>query len=255
MNKGFWELAAGLAGLVVLGGVLWKVFQFTNYTEVAIRKIDEKVVTLEKKIANRKSGMAMKGDIGPRGPQGPEGPQGIAGPRGPKGDSGGVGQKSKQLVASIEARVLALEKLLKNIDGGKNSEARILKIKSAASKTNTVKRGALVFSFEKCATYAGSGINCFFKASNTSKSEINACIGGKDIVMISDGGNKFTELEVHIGNKWSWTRYCNTIPPLVSVNTRIYLNSSAKYFKEKIQYLRVSCGVGCKFEGYDIPIE
>lgn len=251
MNRVF----EGLAALLVVVGGVWGVFAVKQNIDDKLNNLSTKVAIIEQQNTSRKSDVALKGDVGPRGPQGLKGE---SGPPGPKGDFGRGDKDSQQQIILLQARVLNLEQQLKGIDTTINMDEKIQQSKALISKSGAVINGDLVYEFDKCKVESlygwGNSVLCYFKVTNTSKKDVRACLGNI-IKIVSDKGNDFDSAESKIGSEKGVGKVCDTIAPLVTVVGWVGMRDTRKYFEENIQFLRVGCGGGCKYEAYKVPID
>lgn len=247
--------AASIAVVVAVGSATWGIYTFDQKMrniENGFEQLSGKVAALAEQSGKRKSGMVLKGNPGPKGDPGPEGPRGPQGIAGPQSDTGSVKNSNKEL-ASLQARVLKLEELLKSGSGGESLAAQTAKAKALLAVPGTVSKGAAVYTFSNCSSESGN-IYCYFKVTNKSKKDIRACIGGPTKT-VSDTGIDIDNGQVKIGNEAGSPSACDVIAPLVTVNAHAVFYNDARHFKGKIQFLRIGCGGSCKYEAYNVPLE
>ncbi len=136
----------------------------------------------------------------------------------------------------------------------------------ASERSQILQNGSLRFELQKCGwSPTNSDIFCQFEVTNLTKEDRRVCLGLASR-LVTDKGTAFSAERGFSGSIGSANNVdpmrlpgigpvCDTLTPLIKVDSWVRFNGSRGQANNEVQFLRVDCGPGCVYEAYKIPIK
>lgn len=162
-----------------------------------------------------------------------------------QGEISSLRQELSGLVAGEVQKQIAL------IDTSNSTDQRAQALAARVTEQTSSRSGDILWEFGECIKNV-SDVSCHFTATNTAKKDTKACLS--NIKAVTDKGIDYDGASIYIGNENGWASDCDVIAPLVSIKASFSLQRAIKTIDEKFQIVRLSCGAGCEFQMFDVPV-